>query len=278
MDFPGILSAAVPPQTSSSEPLPPHVSAGMAAQRQGSLHVSCVAVHLVFVVLCGVTHAKVGPFDAGTLLTLHLPPQAPAGASLIAARGLRAAADRNIDASGSHAPACQPMQAGGGQRHAPEHIQKDEVNLMLSYLGDHAFAGQGGGNHCHWAQSDAGARGVPHVSALLEGQRLPVYMCTCGTGSPRPSSAGPVSGVPMSGGLLGRRVPSSSLLGAPRPQPPPALPAPPLQRVSILRMLMWPAPCLNFCWAAGPGAGPSAAMLVGWQPCGVSIKLQLLLH
>ena len=44
MDFPGILSAAVPPQTSSSEPLPPHVSAGMAAQRQGSLHVSSVVV------------------------------------------------------------------------------------------------------------------------------------------------------------------------------------------------------------------------------------------
>ena len=79
-----------------------------------------------------------------SLPTVHLPAQAPAGASLIAARGLRAAADRNMDAGGGQAPSCQPMQAGGGQRHAPEHIQNDEVNLMLSYLGDHAATGQGG--------------------------------------------------------------------------------------------------------------------------------------
>ncbi len=49
MDFPGILSGAVPPQTSSSEPLPPHVSAGMTAQRQGSLHVSLIAMHFAIV-------------------------------------------------------------------------------------------------------------------------------------------------------------------------------------------------------------------------------------
>jgi hypothetical protein len=75
-----------------------------------------------------------------------VPLQAPAGASLIAARGLRAAADRNIDAASSHVPsACQPMQNGGGQHRGPanmpEHIQNDEVNLMLSYLGDPSAAG-----------------------------------------------------------------------------------------------------------------------------------------
>ncbi len=83
---------------------------------------------------------------------MHHLVQAPAGASLIAARGLRAAADRNIDAGGSHAPSCQPMQAGGGQRHPPEHIQNDEVNLMLSYLGEHTAAGLGGAEICRCAQ------------------------------------------------------------------------------------------------------------------------------
>lgn len=54
------------------------------------------------------------------------------------------------------------------------------------------------------------------------------------SGSPRPPSAGPVAGVPMSGGLLSRRLPSPALQGVPRSQPAPALPSPPLQRVRHL--------------------------------------------
>ncbi len=152
-------------------------------------------------------------------------------ASVIAARGLRAAADRNASLSsvssgaaagdGGHGVAdfiaarrhsppggasaarhARRGAAAGGQpsqqqgqlaAEAPAHIQADEVNMMLSFLG-----------------------GVDAAAVDVH----------------RPPSAGPVAGVPLQGGLLGRRHPGAEL-EPPRTQPPPALPSPPLQQVPM---------------------------------------------
>lgn len=195
-------------------------------------------------------------------------------ASVIAACGLRAAADRNASLSsvssgaaardggcgvadfiaarrhsppggasaaghahrGAAAGGQPPQQQGQLAAEAPAHIQADEVNMMLSFLG-----------------------GVDDAAVDAH----------------RPPSAGPVAGVPLQGGLLGRRDPGAEL-EPPRTQPPPALPSPLLQQVPCIFCACTSPPlagACNACPTARPHCDPGLGVAQSQSQSGLRMFL-----